>query len=164
MPPHLFRNTGGKFKEVTDSLGAAFASPKVSRGAAYADINNDGALDVLIMTNGGRPWLFRNEGGTNQSLRVKLVGTKSNRDGIGAIVRVTAGSEKQFQMLHSGSSYLSASELVLTFGLASHTKADAIEIQWPSGQTDKLSNVNAGQTITVEEGKGVVGSRAYGKR
>jgi len=164
MPPHLFRNTGGKFKEVTDSLGAAFASPKVSRGAAYADINNDGALDVLIMTNGGRPWLFRNEGGTNQSLRVKLVGTKSNRDGIGAIVRVGAGSDKQFQMLHSGSSYLSSSELVLTFGLAAHTKADGIEIQWPSGQTDKLSNINAGQTITVEEGKGVVGSRAYGKR
>jgi hypothetical protein len=164
MPPHLFRNTGGKFKEVTESLGAAFASPKVSRGAAYADINNDGALDVLIMTNGGRAWLFRNEGGTNQSLRVKLVGTKSNRDGIGAVVHVTAGSDKQFQMLHSGSSYLSASELVLTFGLASHTKADAIEIQWPSGQTDKLLNINAGQTITVEEGKGVVGSRVYGKK
>jgi hypothetical protein len=107
--------------------------------------------------------LFHNEGGTNHSLRVKLVGTKSNRDGIGAVVRVTAGSDKQWKMLRSGSSYLAQSELVLTFGLASQVKADSVEIQWPSGQVDKLSNVNAGQTVTVQEGKGIVGSRAYSR-
>jgi hypothetical protein len=164
-PPHLFRNLGGgKFQEVTAQAGGAFASPKVARGAAYADIDNDGALDVLVTTNGGRAWLFHNEGGTNHSLRVKLVGTKSNRDGIGAVVRVTSGSAKQWQMLRSGSSYLSQSELVLTFGLGGTAKADAVEVQWPSGQVDTLSGVAGDQTVTVEEGKGVVGTRAYGKR
>jgi enediyne biosynthesis protein E4 len=163
-PPHLFRNLGaGKFQEVTAQMGTAFASAKVGRGAAYADIDNDGALDVLVTTNGGRPWLFHNEGQTKHSLRMKLVGTKSNRDGIGAVVRVTSGGAKQWQMLRSGSSYLSASELVLTFGLGSAAKADAVEIQWPSGQVDKLSAVAGDQTVTVEEGKGVVGTRAYGK-
>ncbi len=163
-PPHLFRNLGrGKFEEVTQAMGPAFASPKVARGAAYADIDNDGALDLLMTTNGGRAYLFHNEGGTNHSLRMKLVGTKSNRDGIGAVVRVTSGSDKQWKMLKSGSSYLSQSELVLTFGLGGNPKADAIEIQWPSGQTDKLSGIPADQTITVEEGKGVIASRAYEK-
>jgi len=163
-PPHLFRNLGGgKLQEVTQSLGAALASPKVARGTAYADIDNDGSLDVLMTTNGGRAYLFHNEGGTNRSLRVKLVGTKSNRDGIGAVVRVTSGKDQQWQMLRSGSSYLSQSELVLTFGLGSAAKADSLEVQWPSGQLDKLSNVNAGQTITVQEGKGVIASRAYGR-
>jgi len=163
-PPHLFRNLGaGKFQEVTAQMGTAFASAKVGRGAAFADIDNDGALDVLVTTNGGRPWLFHNEGQTNHSLRIKLVGTKSNRDGIGAVVRVASGGAKQWQMLRSGSSYLSASELVLTFGLGSSAKADAVEIQWPSGQLDKLSGVAGDQTVTVEEGKGVVGNRAYGK-
>lgn len=162
-PPHLFRNTGGgKFEETTQKVGPAFATPRVARGAAYADIDNDGALDVLMTTNAGRPWLFHNEGGTNQSLRVKLVGTKSNRDGIGTIVKVVAGKDQQSHMLRSGSSYLSQSELVLTFGLASQARADTIEIYWPSGRVDKLSGVQAGQTITVEEGKGVVSSRPYG--
>jgi enediyne biosynthesis protein E4 len=162
-PPHVFRNLGGgKFIEVTQSLGAGFASPRVGRGAAYADINNDGALDVLMTTNGGRAYLYRNEGTSNHSLRIKLVGTKSNRDGIGAVIRLVSGEVKQSKMVRSGSSYLSQSELVVTFGLGSRTKADAIEIQWPSGQTDKLTNVNAGQTIAVEEGKSIVASHAYG--
>ena len=164
-PPHLFRNLGGgKFQEVTAQMGAAFASPKVARGAAYADIDNDGALDVLLTTNGGRAWLFHNEGGTNHSLRVKLVGTKSNRDGIGAVVRVTSGSSKQWQMLRSGSSYLSQSELVLTFGLGAATKADGVEVEWPSGQLDKLLDLGADETVTIQEGKGVVEARRHEKR
>jgi hypothetical protein len=164
-PPHLFRNLGkGKFEEVTAKMSAGFAAPKVARGAAYADLNNDGALDILVTTNGGPAHLYRNEGGTNQSLRVKLVGTKSNRDGIGAMVRVTSGSDKQWLLMKSGSSYLSQSELVLTFGLGSKTKADTVEIQWPSGQVDKLSNIASGQTVTVQEAKGVISARAYGKR
>jgi hypothetical protein len=168
-PSHLFRNLGGgKFQEVTARLGPAFAAPRVARGAAYADIDNDGFLDVLITTNAGSAYLFHNEGGTNHSLRLKLIGTKSNRDGIGAVVSVTSGggnsNDKQAKMLRSGSSYLSQSELVLTFGLGAQTRADGVEIQWPSGQLDKLSNINAGQTITVEEGKGVINARAYGSR
>ena len=163
-PAHLFRNLGGgKFQEVTAQMGQAFAAPRVARGAAYADIENDGFLDVLITTNAGPAYLFHNEGGANHSLRLKLVGTKSNRDGIGAVVDVTAEGGKQWKMLRSGSSYLSQSELVLTFGLGAQSKADSVEIQWPSGQVDKLSNVNAGQTITVEEAKGIVANRPYAK-
>jgi hypothetical protein len=135
----------------------------VARGAAYADIDNDGFLDVLVTTNAGPAFLFHNEGGTNHSLRLKLVGTKSNRDGIGAVVRVTSGSEKQWKMLRSGSSYLSQSELVLTFGLGTQTRADTVEIQWPSGQLDKLSNLAAGETVTVQEGKGAIANRPYAK-
>src|SRR5436853_2450378 len=168
MPPHLFRNLGkGKFAEVTKSLGQAFATPRVGRGAAYADINNDGRLDLLLSSNGGPVYLFRNEpqsgASANRSLRLKLVGTKSNRDGIGAIVRLNAGGETQTQMLRSGSSYLSSSELILTFGLAQQDKAGAIEIRWPSGQVDHLSNVQAGRTVTATEGKGETASRPYGK-
>jgi hypothetical protein len=163
-PSHLFRNLGGgKFQEVTSQMGQAFAAPRVARGAAYADIDNDGFLDVLVTTNAGPAFLFHNEGGTNHSLRLKLVGTKSNRDGIGAVVRVSSGSEKQWKMLRSGSSYLSQSELVLTFGLGTLTRADAIEIQWPSGQMDKLSNIAAGETVTVQEGKGAIATRPYAK-
>src|SRR3984885_8638801 len=169
-PPHVFRNLGGgRFQEVTASLGSTFASPKVARGAAYADIDNDGSLDVVISTNGGRAYLFHNQGGSNHSLRIKLVGTKSNRDGIGAVVRLTAGGDnknkrdQQWQTVHSGSSYLSQSELTVTFGLGDRTKADSIEVEWPSGQVDKLSGVPGSQTITIQEGKGVVRNTAYSK-
>ena len=169
MPPHLFRNMGkGDFVEVTKSLGSAFAAPRVGRGAAYADIGNRGRLDLLLSTNGGPVYLFENEASgtaaTSRSLRLKLVGTVSNRDGIGAVVKVTAGSDWQSQMLRSGSSYLSASELVLTYGLAQHDRADSVEIRWPSGRVETLSNVAAGQTITVTEGKGITSSRKYRTR
>jgi hypothetical protein len=164
-PPHLFRNLGtGKFSEATSSAGAAFASPRVARGAAYGDINNDGALDLLVSTNGGAAALFKNIGATNRSLRIKLIGTKSNRDGIGAVVRVSASSDTQSQMLRSGSSYLSSSELVLTFGLGSHAQADAIEIRWPSGQVDKLTSVPADQIIIVKEGAGIAAAKPLAKR
>jgi hypothetical protein len=167
MPPHLFRNLGkGKFEEVTSLMGSAFNAPRVGRGAAYADVNNDGRLDLLLATNGGPAYLFRNEaqpGTANRSLRLKLVGTKSNRDGLGAVARVTVAGDTQTQMLRSGSSYLSSSELVLTFGLAQHEKAETIELRWPSGQIDRLANVGAGQTVTVTEGKGQTSARPYAK-
>jgi hypothetical protein len=182
-PPHLFRNLGaGKFTEVTDAMGRAFASPRVARGAAYGDINNDGALDVLVSTNGGLAALFKNTGATNHSLRIKLVGTKSNRDGLGATVRasvqqsrvffesggdrgsVAAGHQSYTQTLSSGGSYLSSSELILTFGLGDRLKAEAIEIRWPSGQTDELKQVPGDQIITVKEGSGIVAAAPLAKR
>jgi hypothetical protein len=164
-PPHLFRNLGGgRFTETTDKMGSDFARPRVGRGAAYADIDNDGDLDVVMTTNGGPAQLFRNDGGTNHSLRVKLWGVQSNRDGIGAVVRVTAGGNAQSLMLRSGSSYMSQSELVLTFGLGEQVKADRVEIDWPSGQHELLTNVNADQTITVQEGAGIKGLRKYSAR
>lgn len=163
-PPHLFRNLGnGKFQDVTASAGAAFNSPRVARGAAYGDYNNDGALDLVVTTNNGPAVLFRNTGATNHSLRIKLEGVKSNRDGIGAVARVTSGGT-QTEMLRSGSSYLSSSELVLTFGLGDKTQADAVEIRWPSGLVDKLANVRAGQMITVKEGAGIIGAKPFAKR
>jgi enediyne biosynthesis protein E4 len=169
MPPHLFRNVGkGNFQEVTKSLGQAFNTPRVGRGAAYGDINNDGRLDLLLSTNGGPAYLFENQATAgsiaNKSLRLKLVGTKSNRDGIGTVVKVSAGGGSQSQMLRSGSSYLSANELVLTYGLGQRNQADTIEIRWPSGQVDKLSNVPVGQTITVTEGRGVTANHKYARR
>jgi enediyne biosynthesis protein E4 len=167
-PPHLFRNLGkGNFAEVTKSAGAEFAAARVGRSAAYADVFNDGRLDVLLSTNGGAAHLFQNTATgaskekPNHSVRFKLVGTKSNRDGLGAVVRVTSSDGTQTQMLKSGSSYLAANELVLTFGLGQLTKADAVEIHWPSGTVDRLTNVNAGQTVVVTEGKGVTKSIGY---
>lgn len=169
-PPHLFRNLGkGKFAEVTKSAGAEFVAARVGRSAAYADVFNDGRLDVLLSTNGGAVHLFRNVAAgaskekPNHSVRFKLIGARSNRDGIGAVVRVTTSDGTQTQMLKSGSSYLAANELVLTFGLGQLTKADAVEIRWPSGQVEKLANVNAGQTFAITEGKGVTSSKAFVK-
>ena len=165
-PPHLFRNLGkGKFAEVTKSAGAEFAAARVGRAVAYADVFNNGRLAVLFTTNGGAPKLFRNvaAGTANHSVRLKLVGTKSNRDGIGAVVKLTTPDGTQTQMLRSGSSYLAANELVLTFGLGGATKADAVEIHWPSGTVDKLTAVNAGQTVAVTEGKGQTSARPFAK-
>ncbi len=165
QPPHLFRNlSGGKFAEVTADAGAAFGTPRVARGAAYADIDNDGDLDLLITTNAGPAILFRNDGGNrNHSLRIKLQGVQSNRDGIGALVRIEYSGERQWQTLHSGSSYLSQSELTLTFGLGSKTNISRIEVQWPSGQTDKLLDIAADQTITIKEGAGMVLRKQFTK-
>jgi hypothetical protein len=165
QPPHLFRNlSNGKFEEVTASAGTAFSAPRVARGAAYADIDNDGDLDLLVTTNGGPALLFRNDGGNrNHALRVKLRGTTSNRDGIGAVVRIEYGSDKQWQMLRSGSSYLSQSELVLTFGLGEKTKVTSARIEWPSGKTEELKDVAVDQTITVEEGKGIISAKQFAK-
>src|SRR5262249_43083437 len=141
-PPHVFHNTGkGVFELATASLGPAIQQPRVGRGAAYGDIDNDGDLDVVLTTNGGPAVVLRNDGGSNHGLRLRLVGRRSNRNGFGAVVRVTAGGETQMQMLRSGSSYLSQSERILTFGLGSRTQADTLEIRWPSGQVDRMTNV-----------------------
>lgn len=158
QPPLLFRNLGaGKFEPVGGRLGAEFNRPVVARGAAYGDYDRDGDLDVLLTTNHGPAYLFRNDGGNrNKWLSVRTVGAKSNRDGIGAVVRVaspTAG--RQWSTVRSGSSYCSQSDLALTFGLGKDPKA-TVEIEWPSGQKQRLADVPANQFITVEEGKGIV--------
>lgn len=165
QPPHLFRNLGkGKFREVTREMGLAFQTRRVGRGAAYGDIDNDGALDLLMATNGGPPVLFHNEGTANHSLRVRLLGSRSNRDGIGAVVAVTAGGQTQRQMLRSGSSYLSQSELMLTFGLGSLPEAETLEVRWPSGQVDHVGKTAGDQLVIVREGQGLLSARALRKR
>ena len=155
--PHLFRNLGGKkFEDVIGKVGPDLARPMVSRGAAYLDADGDGDLDLVVTANAGPAVLLRNEGGNkNRWLRVKLVGTKSNKDGIGAKVTVTlAGGGKSWGVVKTGSSYCSQSELPLTFGLGTADKVDALEVFWPSGQLDKLGPQTAGRTITITEGAG----------
>lgn len=160
QPPQLFRNDGGRFEEVI-APGTALAVPQVGRGAAYADFDRDGDLDVLVTANGGPPRLLRNDGGNaNRMLRIRTVGTASNRDGVGARIDVTAGGRTRWQRVRTGSSYLSQSELAVTFGLGARTRADAVEVTWPSGRVDRLGAVPADRTITVEEGAGIVASAA----
>jgi enediyne biosynthesis protein E4 len=155
--PHLFHNLGNKRFEVA-SGNAGLQERLVARGAAYADFDNDGDLDIVIATNNGTPRLLRNDGGNRaNALRVALIGSKSNRSAIGArIIATLDGGAKNRAMVKSGSSYLSQSELPVTFGLGKATKVAALEIQWPSGAVEKIPAMDANQTITVEEGKGVI--------
>jgi hypothetical protein len=154
--PLMFHNDGkGKFTSVGESLGPAFNVKQVARGAAYGDFDRDGDLDILISNNQGPARLLRNDGGNrNHWLTIRTVGTTSNRDGIGAVVKVTTSTGTEWQTVHSGSSYCSQSALALTFGLGADTAAKTIEIAWPSGATDRLANVAANQFLTVEEGRG----------
>jgi len=151
-PLLLFHNDGqDKFRDVTQQAG--FTERLVARGAAYADIDNDGAPDILVATNGGPAYLFRNVGGAaNNAVRIRTVGTRSNRDGIGAVVRVKSSGGENTQTVHSGSSYCSQSELTLTFGLGKDGEGQSIEIAWPSGQHDSLKGLKANTTYTIEEG------------
>jgi len=151
--PLLFRNLGKRrFENVTAAMGPAFSRPIVARGAAYADFDRDGDLDVLISTNHGPAYLYRNDGGNrNKFLCVRLVGTKSNRDGIGAVIRLESPSGKQWRAVHSGSSYCSQSDLAVTFGLGKDPTVTALEIEWPSGAKQRLTNVEADQFLTIAE-------------
>ena len=165
QPPHLFRNLGNnKFEEVTNQLGKALQQPIVGRGGAYGDFDNDGDLDLLITGNHGPTRLLRNDNGNqNDVLRVKTVGTKSNRDGIGTrVTMITKKGERLMRMVKTGSSYLSQSELPLTFGLGKPGTESGVrlEIVWPSGQKDSIADVKPNQFITLREGKGIVSTMA----
>ena len=153
----LFHNEGnGTFTEVGRKSGRALKKKLVGRGAAYADIDMDGDLDVLITQNNGPAILLRNDGGNRHHwLRVVLEGTASNRDGIGAAVTVTAGGQTQHRLVKTGSSYLSQSELPVTFGLGSAEEVDEIVIQWPSGTIDRLTAIPVDQIVFVMEGSTV---------
>ncbi len=163
--PLLFRNLGNKqFEDVTKAMGAEFNRPVVARGAAYADYDRDGDPDILVTTNHGPAYLFRNDGGNrNRWISVKAVGTKSNRSGIGAVVRIESASGAQWRTVHSGSSYCSQSDLALTFGLGKDETVKSIEIAWPSGAKERLTNVQSNQFLRVEEGKGIVARSGAGK-
>ncbi len=163
--PNLFRNRGSKkFEAVTGSAGADLAKPMVGRGAAYGDYDNDGDLDLLVTTNNGPAKLLRNDGGNKNSwLRIKTAGTSSNRDGIGAKVRVALDNgTRLWTTVKTGSSYCSQSELPVTFGLGNAAKVASIEITWPNGKVETLPGVSANQTVTVQEGKGIIRSAKTG--
>jgi enediyne biosynthesis protein E4 len=157
QPPQLFLNDGqGKFRDVADEVGGGFAQPKVGRGLACADFDRDGDLDLLLTTNNGPAYLYRNDQlSGNKSVRLRLVGTKSNRDAIGARVRIFHGESSQSRRVKGGSSYLSQSELPLTFGLGKREKIDRLVIEWPSGATEEYKNVAAGRAYECVESKGI---------
>ena len=153
QPNLLFRNNrDGTFDEVGTDSGSGMHLEKVSRGFAYSDYDNDGDLDQLVTNLKGTPDLLENGGGQNTWLTLKLIGTHSNRDAIGARVKVTTGNLTQIREVRSGSSYLSQSDMRLHFGLGAHRQVDRVEIRWPSGLQEQLEGVEANQTLTLVEG------------
>ena len=153
QPNQLFRNNrDGTFDEVGVDSGSGMRLEKVSRGFAYADYDNDGDLDLLVTNLKGTPDLLENRGRQNRWLILKLIGTRSNRDAIGARVTVTAGNLTQIREVRSGSSYLSQNDMRLYFGLGKHSQVDRIEIRWPSGLQERLEGIELNQTLTLVEG------------
>jgi len=157
-PKLMFRNTGrGIFENVSDQLGPDFRVPRVSRGAAVGDFDNDGDLDILVNNNGQPPQLLRNDGGnTNHWLEILLIGTLSNRDAVGARVRISAGDLVLYGERKGGMSYQSAQDPRLHFGLGAHSSVEMLEVLWPSGALTKLSNLKSNQILTIKEGEGLV--------
>ena len=150
-------NRDGTFTEVSAQVGPALAEKRVSRGVGFGDLDNDGDVDLVINDLDGAPQLLRNDGGNaNNSVLIKTVGVKSNRDGIGARVRVVAGDLSQTDEVRSGGSYLSNNDARLHFGLEKRTKIDLIEIRWPSGAVDRVTDVGVNRILTIKEGKGLV--------
>jgi len=157
QPPLLFRNLGkGRFEHASPSAGKDFAVPQAGRGAAYGDYDRDGDLDVLFVNNHAPARLLRNDGGSrNNFVTVRLAGAKANRSGIGAVVSIESAQGAQWQMVRSGSSYCSQSDLALTFGLGKDPTA-MIEVIWPGGTKDRVTNVPARSFVKIVEGKGRV--------
>ncbi|MFN2532522.1 MAG: CRTAC1 family protein [Pyrinomonadaceae bacterium] len=155
-------NRNGTFDEVGAELGVPFTEKRTGRGAAFGDFDNDGDVDVVINNLDGPPQLLRNEGGnSNTSVVIKLIGVRSNRDGIGARVKVVSGDLTQTDEVHSGGSYLSQNDFRLHFGLQERTKVDLLEVRWPGGTIDKISNVPVNRIITVKEGRGAVEQKNF---
>ncbi len=157
QPAHLFRNMGrARFQDLARAI-PALAQPVVGRGAAHLDIDNDGDQDLVITTSNGPARVLRNDSRAGQALRLSLVGGPSNRSAIGAVVRVTAGGRTRMAMVKTGSSYLSQSELPITFGLGPATRVEQVEVRWPNGGVERLGAQQAGQTLVVTEGRGITG-------
>jgi enediyne biosynthesis protein E4 len=160
----LFRNIAPRrFANVTASAGPGFAHEKVSRGLAAGDVDNDGDLDLLVTNNGQTPDLLRNDGDHGNALVVRLIGKQSNRDGVGARLRVTTGTRTQIREVKAGSSYLGQNDLRQHVGLGTNRRVDRLEVRWPSGRNDVVPNVSANQIITIREGEGIVRTSPFGR-
>ena len=144
------------------AAGGGFSQAKVGRGLAYGDFDRDGDLDLLITTNNGPAYLYRtDQTAGNRSIRIRLVGTKSNRDAIGASVKIVSGTLNQSRMVKSGSSYLSQSELPITFGLGKRDTVDHLTIDWPSGRTEEYKILSAGKAYECVESKGITAQTGF---
>jgi len=170
QPPQLFLNNGkGNFVDVAAAVGGGFSQPKVGRGLAYGDFDRDGDLDLLITTNNGPAYLYRtDQTGGNRGIRFRLVGTKSNRDAIGAVVKIfhsalsaSNGSTSQSRLVKGGSSYLSQSELPVTFGLGKRDRIERVVIEWPSGRTEEYKDLAAGRAYECVEEKGITAQPGF---
>jgi len=157
-PKLMFHNAGnGVFQNVSDQLGPDFQTRCVSRGAAVGDFDNDGDLDILVSNNGGPAQLLRNDGGNaNHWLEILLIGTRSNRDGVGARLKISAGDLTLYEQKKGGMSYQSAQDPRLHFGLGNLTTIDLIEIRWPSGSLTRLCGIACDQILAIKEGTGIV--------
>lgn len=155
-------NQDGTFTEVGARLGTPFAEKRTGRGAAFGDIDNDGDVDVVINNLDGPAQVLRNDGGNvNNSILIKTIGVKSNRDGVGARVKVVTGDLTQIDEVHSGDSYLSQSDLRLHFGIEKATKVDLVEVHWPSGAVDKVTAAGVNRILTIKEGQGDIAQKNY---
>ena len=155
-------NRDGTFTEVAAQLGAPFLEKGVARGAVFGDLDNDGDVDIVINNLDGAAQVLRNDGGnSSNSVLIKTVGVKSNRDGIGARVKIVSGDLTQVDEVRSGDSYISQSDLRLHFGLEKRTKIDLIEVRWPSGTVDKITNINANKILTIKEGQGLISQKDF---
>jgi hypothetical protein len=155
-PQLILQETPGKFRDYGAEAGGGFELPKVGRGAAFGDIDNDGDLDVLLTTNGGPAYLYRNDQSSgNRWIRLRLVGVKSNRDAIGARVEIHYGGEVSSRFVKGASSYLSQSELPVTFGTGRRDRVERAVITWPSGRVEEHRNLPTRRAYTCIEGKGI---------
>ena len=153
---HLFRNLGrGLFRQVTDTAGSGMRIEKSSRGAAFGDYDNDGDIDVLVVNMDDRPTLLRNDSDGGHWITVRLVGTRSNRDGIGAKVTVESGGRTRIAEVRSGGSYVSHNAMRAHFGLGQSRNVDRITIRWPSGRIDSAAGLTADRFYVAREGKGL---------
>jgi enediyne biosynthesis protein E4 len=161
----LFQNMNGRrFAEISRQSGSGFARDDVGRTLIGGDIDNDGDIDLVVTNNGGAVEVLRNTGGNaRNSIEIRVVGTRSNRDGLGTRLTVTAGGRTQVREIKSGSSYLGQNDLRAHVGLGEAARVDRIDVRWPAGQTESIRDVAANQIVTVTEGKGLTSQSPFAR-
>jgi hypothetical protein len=162
-PKVLYRNLGnGRFEDVSLKAGSAIRAENLGRGCAFGDFDNDGDVDVIVNNLGGPPSLLRNDGGNrNNWVMIKCVGTRSNRSAIGTRVNVKNGEHRQIDEVMSGSSYYSQNDFRLHFGLGRASKADSVDLTWPSGLKESFRDLPANHLFVLQEAKGILSSRKF---